>query len=334
MNNSINFLYFNDANGYFTNLLLAEQVRQLTQDFHGYTSEAPEGGTGIDSRYVTPFTNAKAKNIDINLADFAIDEYTLKGLLEETFFRIYGYTPKQQQEFERLWQLTKVNPNLEPLFGGYSNGVCQIEPQLDINYETKQLRVVGENLKAININRIDLSLMVPSILHEWTHAQLTNKTPYESIFMGEFFSILIERVSAIMAATQTNKSDLRKVVEIARTNSTIDTVKQLHTMDKVFNQLSTIEKRATIMKQMELVPTNDLIVLRSQMLQSLTFLHSDIYAYAMGEKYLQDPAKFYDQMKKVMNGRRTAKDMLEYYGISIRKKETLDSIEKRMEEYR
>jgi len=333
MEEYLSFLCVNPRTGKSTELFIKSLAEDALNKHYGYSYAYPEGKKDVDEGLVMPFQNAKKKSIDISIPDFVVDSQTFKELLEETYFRIHGNSTEQKEEFNRLWGITKVDPKLAPIFGGFSNATTDINPRYDINYQTGGVAIIGDDVTAIRANRMDLTLMVPSIEHEWTHTGLIGKRAHNSVFFKEYFSILLERVSSIIVATQTNNDEVKRIFEIARTNHIISEMQVLPEFEKSLEDKQKIRDRYRF-TGIDQLAERDCFILRSQMMQILTYFHSDLYAFAMVQKYLDDPQKFYAQIRKVMKGRMTAEEMNQYYGVSIKSREMLDMTERRLEDYR
>lgn len=333
MGKNLVFLSVNVKTGQPSELFLTAQTEELANRYYGYSYAYPEGQKEVPDALGKPFQRAKEKKINSNLLDFIVDAQTFKELFEETYFNIYGNSQEQKEEFSRLWGMTQVEPKLAPIFGGFSGATTHIEPQFKIDYLNRSVSIVGQELSGIGLNRMDLTLMIPAAIHEWTHAGLVGKKVHETVFLKEFFSILMERVASIMVATQTKDDEVRRIMEIARTNNIIRNIKDADILAGHIAEKERIKGkyRGT---GIDNLAEMDLTILRSQMMQALTYFHSDVYAFAMTKKYLDDPQGFYKKMGQVMKGRLTAEQMLQYYGVSMRSQEMKDMTCERLEDYR
>lgn len=316
----LEFLGLNDNNNEATMMYQTILQKAMYNRIKGYSFKMPEyEHLCVDESYLDLFNKVNFKDAGKYIEMFKINEKEFYELSKEVFITIFSSS--ELNTFEEFYKKINIEKLIVPK-GAIVNSSANISPEF---YMVKpgEFRIKKVEILSFSITRKDLVVAISSIIHEFMHAYQAKVKAYISIYMEEFFPIVIERVVSHLLAEKLNEEKIVEAGEIIRTNNTVNNRDLILYTDKLMNKYGN-NPRAK----------NDMFIYEGQLTNSIKYFIDDIYAYAVVEKYKENPKLFYKKFREVIKGVSDDKKLLEFYEISMKDDKMIEQTEKRLELYK
>lgn len=296
---------------------MIKQVLDFEYDCHryGYNTEFTEFAF---SRGVRNYTNITKRLKTITLPNpetFQYSKLTLEELKE--YLRIILnkiFDSQYAKEIETYNQWITLEPIANPFDATLEIDIIEDEPIV------KKFHVS---------DKLD-SIEVVATAHEYIHALLAKYSTYDfnrvlsNVHYKELLSLLIEYISVYELSELLKKEELPEKHNIIRLH-----IEQQHVLSH--------EEDIAFLAYLKKKGASPLLVRNIQKCvnydehNSFGYITSDIYATRLFELYKDDPRTILKLYKAIIDGQKSINDLLNYYGISLRDNNTINSFTKRLE---
>lgn len=271
------------------------------------------------SRGQKNYTNIIKRLKSLNLPDPSTFKYTsltleeLKQYLTTILNKIFDSSySKQIEEYNSLLKLSSTPNPFD----------ATLETSIGATYDLP-------TIEHIHISEQLSSIEVVATSHEYIHALLSDYSTYNfnrimsNYHYKELLSILIEYISVYELSKLLKEENLPEKHNIIRLHTN-----QEHIIAEEKNKamLPTIERQAS-----PIIVQAYKKCLNHSAHNSFGYIASDIYATRLFELFQDDPKTLLNIFKSIINGEKSINDLLNYYGISLRDKATINTYYKRLD---